>query len=241
MCIWRMPTAALNRRSFGQASPGRVLGEAFIRYQLPEILAPGEIDVLEIGCGSGRMTRLLAEAGYRGSYTGIDIDNRFDTSARAGHGFKTHFIQRDALTADITHRLDLIVSMSVLEHIPNDARLIERLDGLLKPYGMQLHILPSTWGLFPYLWHGFRQYGAGAIAERFDNRRAVAYKLGGVFSFTTHWLCITVPELLLRKSFRRRLLGLYLRLVYASLRLDRLVPLMPSAYAVVQPVRQASR
>jgi len=128
---------------------------------------------------------------------------------------------------------DLIVSNSALEHIPDDGRLIARLQALLAPGGLQVHVVPSAWALFLYLWHGYRQYGRAAIAARFPGRSPLAYGLGGAASFLTHFMLVTVPEILFRRSLRTRLPGLYGAVLWAALRADRLVPIMPSGYAII--------
>lgn len=46
------------------ASPSRALTEAFLYMRLPEMLPLGNVRVLEIGCGSGSLTRILADIGY---------------------------------------------------------------------------------------------------------------------------------------------------------------------------------
>jgi SAM-dependent methyltransferase len=82
------PANAVARQALVSASPspGRALSEAFIIEQLPKLLPPGEINVLEVGCGSGRARELLARAGFHGTYTGVDISDRFD--AYLWHGYR---------------------------------------------------------------------------------------------------------------------------------------------------------
>ena len=41
------------------------------------LLPPKHINILDIGCGSGRMAQVLADLGYTGTYVGLDIRNRF--------------------------------------------------------------------------------------------------------------------------------------------------------------------
>ncbi len=234
---WRYPDSLLRAAALGPASPGRLLSEAFIRHELPKLVPPRPLEVLDIGCGSGRMAKLLAEAGYSGDYTGIDPADRFRAQEwPEASRFRLSFVQGDAHTVLPGSSFDLIVSLSALEHIPDDARLIRRLNGLLAPGGLQIHFVPSTWGLLVYLWHGYRQYGAAAIAERFDRENTTLYKLGGLGSFLVHWSLITMPEYLLRTSFRSKWPRAYDRLLRAGFSLDRAAPFMGSIYAILQPV-----
>ena len=229
---WRPPAEALSPDGFGTASPGRALTEAFIRLQLPKLMPPREIDVLDIGCGSGRTCSLLAQSGYRGRYTGVDQDDRFDAARWAAHGFEMRFTQGDIHTVPIDGPFDLIISISVLEHVADDIRLIPRLDSLLSPDGVQLHVVPAPAGLFVYLWHGYRQYSARALAERFGTESTTAYALGGGASFALHLVLITLPEILVRTGVRQRWPRAYGRLLALCLKLDRWIPMLPSLYAV---------
>ena len=214
------------------ASPGRALTEAFLYSQLPAMLPPGPIRVLELGCGSGSLTRLLAEIGYSGQYVGVDIGDRFDRTVQPG--FEKTFVCGDVHTFQPDARFDLVISVSVLEHVPDDARLTARLDELVAPGGVQLHFVPSGWGLFVYLWHGYRQYTRASLAARFHGR-AEAVSLGGGASFLLHFLFITLGEMLLPLGARRRLPGLYGGLLDRCLRWDRVVPMGGTMYAVRQP------
>ncbi len=233
---WRHPDGLLGKTALGSASPGRLLSEAFIQHELPRLVAPRSLRVLDIGCGSGRMAKLLAEAGYSGDYLGIDPQDRFRAQEwTEASRFELRFLQGDAPAVLPGSSFDFIVSLSALEHIPDDARLIRCLNKLLAPGGLQIHFVPSTWGLFVYLWHGYRQYGAAAIAKRFDRNSTTVYKLGGLGSFLVHWSFITLPEHLLRASFRSKWPRAYDRLLRAGLSLDRAAPFMGSIYAILQP------
>jgi SAM-dependent methyltransferase len=226
-CAGRLP------RTPATASPGRALTESFLGRELQRLLPLRDIRVLEIGCGSGSLTRLLAEFGYRGSYVGVDVADRFDHTVQ--HDFQREFVRADAHRFEPDGQFDLVVSVSALEHIPDDRRLIQRLAGFVAPGGLQLHFLPSAWGLPVYLWHGYRQYGMAALGERFDARRVTVYSLGGVASFLLHFTFITLGEMLAPLRLRNRLPRLYGRLLDSSLRLDRWLPACAPMFAVCQP------
>ena len=225
--------AARLLRTPATASPGRVLTEAFIGLELPRLLPPRDIRVLEIGCGSGSLTRLLAEFGYSGSYVGVDVADRFDRGAQSG--FQRAFVRSDAHRFEPEGQFDLIVSVSALEHIPDDIGLIQRLSGFVAPGGLQLHFLPSSWGLPVYLWHGYRQYGQAALVERFDAERTTVYSLGGLTSFLLHFSFITLGEMLAPLRLRQRLPRLYGFLLDGGLRLDRWPPACATMVAECQP------
>lgn len=240
----RRPNRAFRRETFcaarltrtpASASPGRTLTEAFLHQRLPLLLRPGRIRVLEIGCGSGSLTRLLAEAGYSGEYVGVDINNRFVETAEPE--FTRTFVQADVHEYQTERRFDLVVSISALEHISHDREIITRLRELVAPGGLQLHFVPSGWGLPVYWWHGYRQYTSASLAERFDPAETTLVALGGAASFLLHFFCISVSEFVFGIRLRRAHTRGYTALLDRCLRADRLAPICPTTYAVCQPSR----
>lgn len=216
----------------GGASPSRLYSQHFLDTMLPALLPPGRVDVCEIGCGSGSLCRRLAALGYSGSYTGIDIADRF---ARAPvEGFEVAFAKADVNTWTADRRFDLIVSVSALEHMADDAALVARLRGWLKPGGLQVHLVPTSWGLPLYLWHGYRQYSRRAIAARFRRERLTVYRLGGAIGFAVHFLFITVGETLLRADLRRRLPRAYAGALALSRADAGIGCVPPTLYAIVE-------
>lgn len=225
--------AARLQRTPATASPSRALTEAFLYSSLPTMLPVAKVRVLEIGCGSGSLTRILAELGYSGQYVGVDIDDRFDRTQQPE--FEKTFVHTDVRRFKPEGKSDLVISVSALEHIPEDIQLTAHLGEYVAPGGLQLHVVPSAWGLPVYLWHGYRQYTAASIAERFDPRKTVVFAMGGGASFLLHLLFITVGEILLPLRLRQRLPRLYGRLLDWCLQLDRLVPVCATMHAVCQP------
>jgi SAM-dependent methyltransferase len=222
------PSAALPP-ILGQ-SPSRYLTELFLATELPCVLPPVRpISVVEIGCGSGSMASRLEGLGYGGSYLGIDIENRFISSR--GTLART-FLQADAHDLVPQHPIDLLISVSALEHIARDTDLVRRLSGHMAPGGVQLHFVPAPAALLAYLWHGYRQYSPVDISERFGPSTRIV-RLGGVGTTLLHLLAIT-PEIFVGRFVRARSARLYAVLLRGALALDRLLPFFPTAYAVVR-------
>ncbi len=103
------------------------------------------MDVLEIGCGVGTQTVLLADAIPAGRLWANDISPVSVEHARrrlAGRK-QVDFIVGDILQLDMPGPFDMIVLPDVLEHIPlaEHARLMKKLGQLLKVDGrMVIHI-----------------------------------------------------------------------------------------------------
>ncbi len=213
-------------------SPSRLVSDAVLRRELGRLFADRPIAIVDIGCGSGGARRHFVDAGLSGNYLGIDIEDRFDHQA-VHDGIASSFLAADAHDAALPHA-DLVFSFSALEHIPDDQRLIVRLRTLLKPGGAQIHVVPGGWALLAYLWHGWRHYPRGALAQRFATGRTRVIGIGGPAALLVHILMIAVPEILLRVELRHRVPRLYGRLVKWSLAIDGVVPFLPTNYVVIE-------
>ena len=217
------------------ASPSRAMSEAFLSDQLQMLTPKRDLRILDIGCGSGRISDVFAAAGYTGQYTGIDIGNRFSKTVQHPEAFQRDFIKTDALNFKPDHDFDLIFSFSALEHIQDDTHLVIAMDNILSVGGAQLHIVPTAWGLPVYLWHGYRQYTLADIEQRFSSHGVSVFALGGAFSFLLHLFFITILEMLLHIPSRKWFRGIYMGLHRMCLKLDRLLPFAPTAYAIYKP------
>jgi SAM-dependent methyltransferase len=234
--LWQGPatrsfhcTAGIALRICGQ-SPSRYLTEAFIATRLPRLLPTADtVEILEIGCGSGSMASRLERLGYRGNYVGVDVRDRFRPATGA---ISQTFVCSDAHDFVPGKPIDLLISVSALEHIPRDADLIQRLSRHMAPAGVQLHFVPASAGLIAYLWHGYRQYSPVALAERFGPQADII-RLGGFASLILHVVVIS-PEMLFGRFIRSLAPGLYAKLLRAALTADRALPFCPTAYAVVR-------
>lgn len=221
------------RRAMMGQSPSRIITNVFIDSELPKLLPPRKLEVLELGCGAGAMADRLAGLGYSGTYTGVDIKDYFQRNRGRDFPFAIEFRQIDAHEFSPARPIDLMVSVSTLEHIPSDVKLIGRFPGFFNPGGLEVHVVPAGSSLLPYLWHGFRQYTPAMLAARFGGTVELV-KIGGLGSLLLHSLVITGPEMFLRRSLRNALPGVYAKLTQAALRVDRVLPVCPTAYAVIR-------
>ena len=90
------------------------------RYKFVAKMLDGTRDVLEVGCGDGFGSRVVAQS--VGTLTAIDFDPEFIESARsvAGERYKIDFRVHDALKKPIPGSFDAVYSLDVLEHIKTD-------------------------------------------------------------------------------------------------------------------------
>jgi len=230
---WPLPADSYDMAR-GKPSPLRVLSEAFLVLELPAIIGKTNISVLDIGCGSGRSLNLLVQAGFKGRYVGLDIEDRFAPSNEGKNAFDVSFTCQDVHLGLPEGPFDLILSNSALEHIPDDEGLAQKFNAALSNEGVQVHIVPAPAGLFTYLWHGYRQFSLTTIGQRFDGVNPKLYQLGGLFSFLIHLVLITVPEILLRVSLRNTAQIFYQMCLRSALRFDHLAPILATGYVIVQ-------
>jgi SAM-dependent methyltransferase len=107
------------------------------------VLPLGARDVLDLGCGTGRLARLIADAHPTLSVVGIDISRANIAAATAGETpGRVRFEQADYL-AYSGGPFDLIVTDGVLHLIPGDTRVLVRKLGVdLRPSGVLVCCMP---------------------------------------------------------------------------------------------------
>jgi ubiquinone/menaquinone biosynthesis C-methylase UbiE len=129
----------------------RVLAPITERFLRDAGIVPG-MRVLDIGCGMGDVTMLVAQVvGAQGSVTSIDLDHGSVATARkraSALGLDNATFQ----TADVStfwefEPFDAIVGRLVLEFLPDPATTIRRLCGLLRSGGIMAFQEPS-WKLW---------------------------------------------------------------------------------------------
>lgn len=216
---------------FSNDSPGRKYINNFLETNFPLLLKEKQISVLDIGCGSGYVRKILAELGYGGNYVGVDVVlDRFKEDLAPAFKSKLDITPIEEFNSD--QKFDLTFSMTSLEHIPDNITAVAKAKEFTKNGGLQIHIVPSFWALFLYLYHGFRQYTPKYLKELFKDQNFKIYRLGGLFSFLLHFFYITIIERLFRTR-RARSLNLYKRLNQISAKLDKFLPFCSSIYVVV--------
>ncbi|MGH8269125.1 MAG: class I SAM-dependent methyltransferase [Steroidobacteraceae bacterium] len=107
----------------------------------PWLKAPPGARVLDIGCGIGRWSRLLASRGAR--VTGVDLSPTMIAEAErraaaSGLAGRCRFLVQDSAALEVTGSFDLIVCVTVLQHIPDPGALrsaLRRMKQHLAPQG----------------------------------------------------------------------------------------------------------
>ncbi len=105
------------------------------RSFLERVELRGDEVALDAGCGTGRITRLLAERLPRGRVMAADASPSMIERARENLGPEVTLIVSDLLELELEHELDLVFSTATFHWILDQDRLFAVLHGALRPGG----------------------------------------------------------------------------------------------------------
>jgi trans-aconitate 2-methyltransferase len=112
--------------------------EEWAREVLSRLPLQGEETVLDAGCGSGRVTRLLAERLPHGRVIGVDGSESMVAEARrslADLGDRVEVVHADLLALELSEPVDAVFSNATFHWVPDHELLFRRLRAALKPGG----------------------------------------------------------------------------------------------------------
>ena len=95
----------------------------------------GDETVLDAGCGSGRVTKVLQERLPRGKVIAVDASPSMVEQAREALGPEADVFVSDLVDLDLHDEVDAVFSNAVFHWIPNHDTLFKRLFAALKPGG----------------------------------------------------------------------------------------------------------
>lgn len=103
-------------------------------------------DVLEVGCGIGRLTKLISRYLKDGIITGVDISPRSIEYAREILPDSTALFCVDIQDFTSEKGYDFVVLADVLEHLPEESlsNVLQKLTGLLKMGGKLMVHIPTV-------------------------------------------------------------------------------------------------
>lgn len=109
-------------------------------------LPPHPVDVLDIGCGTGSLSELIAEAGHR--VTGVDLAPRMVEQARAkltAAGLPGRFLVGDAaLPPTGQEKFDVLLSRHLVWTLPDPHAALNEWVGRIRPGGL-LVLIEGRW------------------------------------------------------------------------------------------------
>jgi trans-aconitate 2-methyltransferase len=125
------------RRDWDAATYDRVSDPqvAWARELLDRLHVRGDEIVLDAGCGSGRVTKMLVDLLPRGRVIGVDASPAMVESARAALGERAELFQADLVELELARPVDVVFSNAVFHWILDHDRLFQRLHDVLAPGG----------------------------------------------------------------------------------------------------------
>jgi ubiquinone/menaquinone biosynthesis C-methylase UbiE len=141
-----------------------------------------DLRILDIGCGTGEMSRKLSAFG---NVVSADFSPlALDFSKRRG---LTDLCAADAMKLPFRDcAFDVVVSLDILEHLPDDEAALQEFQRVLKPGGRVIATVPA----YKSLWSGhdvalmhFRRYVSREVRERFTRARLKIEKLSYAMTF----------------------------------------------------------
>ena len=112
--------------------------QAMLHDYLSEIEFPSNAEVLEIGCGTGPVCRVLGSWPNIGNVTGVDPSSTFIEKAKklAGESSNIHFAVGDGKNLEFDdHTFDVVIIHTLLTHVPEPKAVLKEAYRILKPGG----------------------------------------------------------------------------------------------------------
>ncbi len=166
------------------------------RYMLASTFVRAGDTVLDVACGLGYGSAILAAASPAAQVIGIDSSAYAIDYARANYGALTPELEFDLGDAtDLTHlddvSIDFVASMETLEHLEHPEQFLAEIKRVLRPGGRVALSVPNEWvdetgrdpnphHLHVYTWDKLR----GQLCERFIFERAWSQIAGGAMKLT---------------------------------------------------------
>ncbi len=124
-------------RDWDAATYDRVSGPqvAWARGVLDRLALKGDETVLDAGCGSGRVTRMLLERLPRGRVIAVDAAPSMVERARANLGEAADVRQVELTALDLDEEVDAVFSNAVFHWVSDHDALFGRLHAALRPGG----------------------------------------------------------------------------------------------------------
>jgi len=143
--------------------------------------------ILEVGCGTGNVLRVLEEVCARGTVTGMDL-------FAEGLEFARQRTRCALVVGDIHHPpfdtpFDLVGMFDVLEHLPDDVEVLRAVRRLVAPGRVLLLTVPAH----PELWSYFDEASCHCRRYRINELRTKLTSAGFEIEFMTEFMAGLYP------------------------------------------------
>jgi SAM-dependent methyltransferase len=156
----------------------------------------GGYRVLEVGCGTGNVLRVLEKACPRGTVVGMDLFSEGLAFARTRT--TCPLVRGNIEQPGFGVQFDLIGAFDVVEHLPDDVQVFRSLHAMLKPDGILLLTVPareSLWSYFDEVAHHCRRYEISGLRRKLSMN-------GYEIEFLSEFMASTYPLFWLVRRIR---------------------------------------
>lgn len=191
--------------------PGTILQLMYFKERLKSIgLEPGYF--LEVGPGSGEITRLLLDLGWHGKSFDLDdltierLQIRFQKEVKEG---RYSAICSDYFNTSLKESADLVVSCMVLEHLDDayQSMFMAKSSEYLRHGGVMICLVPASprhWGIEDKIAGHYRRYTQSKVRELCVNTGYSLQHISGL-TFPISNLLLPISNFLVRRSERNKL------------------------------------
>jgi SAM-dependent methyltransferase len=154
--------------------------------QITATAAPG-YRMLEVGCGTGKVLKMLEETCSDGTVVGMDLFG--EGLAFARERTSCALVQGDVNRPPFGGSFDIIGAFDVLEHLPDDVRVLRNISSMLTPGGALILTVPahrSLWSYFDEASHHRRRYEEKQLKRKLE---AAGYRL----EYLTQYMAAILP------------------------------------------------
>jgi SAM-dependent methyltransferase len=156
--------------------------------------------ILEVGCGTGNVLRVLEQACAYGTVVGADVFPEGLQYAR--RRTSCALVRADLLKLPFCAAFDLVGIFDVLEHLPDDNRVLRELYSTLRLGGVLMLTVPShpsLWSYFDEASHHCRRYGPDELEDKLISA-------GYSIEYLTQFMSCILPLVWVR---RRLMMGIF--------------------------------
>jgi len=145
-------------------------------------------DFLDVGCGIGDVSSFLAARGWRGKAIDVSEDALAQARQNLAAFPSAELEKKDFLRATGTYNTVLL--LDILEHIPDDAKALQKLASLVSADGNAVIVVPSNprfWGWDDDFYGHVRRYTADEITKKLGDAGLEVVVIWD-FTFPVFWL-----------------------------------------------------
>lgn len=160
---------------------------------------PDGFNLLEVGCGTGNVLRMLEKTCSRGRVAGMDLFS--DGLQFARRRVRVPLIQGDMTHPPFQPCFDLLCMFDVLEHLPDDVDILRSVSKLLARDGRLVLTVPSDprlWSYFDTASHHYRRYTRADLQEKME-------QAGFEVEFISPYMFSTYPLVWLNRRLAGRI------------------------------------